>query len=87
MHVTGRVNEKKKQISAKGIGQQLLKKDENANDCCYYLHCATYDYPVTPDPKNDIENAKERNIETGESFPKKYAHSQNKKPNQMKQVN
>jgi len=42
-----------------GIGQQLLKKDENANDCCYYLHCATYDYPVTPDPKNDIENAKD----------------------------
>ena len=43
----------------KGIGQQLLKKDKNANDCCYYLHCATYDYPVTPDPKNDIENAKD----------------------------
>jgi len=42
-----------------GIGQQLLKKNPNDPDCCYYLHCANFDYPVTPDPKNDIENAKD----------------------------
>jgi len=41
-----------------GIGQQLKKKNKNDPDCCYYLHCATTDYPVTPDPINDIENAK-----------------------------
>ena len=41
-----------------GIGQQLMKKNPNSPDCCYYLHCATFDYPVTPDPINDIENAK-----------------------------
>lgn len=42
-----------------GIGQQLMKKNPNSQDCCYYLHCANFDYPVTPDPKNDIENAKD----------------------------
>jgi len=41
-----------------GIGQQLMKRNPNSPDCCYYLHCATFDYPVTPDPINDIENAK-----------------------------
>ena len=44
-----------------GIGQQIIKKNAGAPDCCYYLHCATYDYPVTPDPINDIENAKDFN--------------------------
>jgi len=42
-----------------GIGQQLMKKDPNSKDCCYYLHCANYDYPVTPDPINDIRNAQD----------------------------
>ena len=44
-----------------GIGQQIIKKNAGDPDCCYYLHCATYDYPVTPDPTNDIENAKDFN--------------------------
>lgn len=44
-----------------GIGQQIIKKNAGAPDCCYYLHCATYDFPVTPDPTNDIENAKDFN--------------------------
>ena len=44
-----------------GIGQQLIKKSAGDPDCCYYLHCATYDYPVTPDPTNDIENARDFN--------------------------
>ena len=26
-------------------------------DCCYYLHCPTFDYPVVPNPLNDRENA------------------------------
>eukprot|EP00090_Calanus_glacialis_P039043 TRINITY_DN67_c0_g1_i1.p1 TRINITY_DN67_c0_g1~~TRINITY_DN67_c0_g1_i1.p1 ORF type:complete len:574 (-),score=93.39 TRINITY_DN67_c0_g1_i1:129-1850(-) len=42
-----------------GIGQRIVKKNPNSPDCCYYLHCATFDYPVTPDPLNDIENAKD----------------------------
>ena len=27
-------------------------------DCCYYLHCPTFNYPVVPNPMNDRENAK-----------------------------
>jgi len=42
-----------------GIGQQLLKRNPRDPDCCYYLHCANYDYPVTPDPKNDELNAQD----------------------------
>jgi len=41
-----------------GIGQKLKKKKMSDPDCCYYLHCATFDYPVTPDMENDVENAK-----------------------------
>ena len=41
-----------------GIGQRLHKRNPGDPDCCYYLHCATYDYPVTPDPTNDIKNAR-----------------------------
>ena len=44
-----------------GIGQQLIKKNADDPDCCYYLHCATYNYPVTPDPTNDIRNAEDFN--------------------------
>lgn len=43
----------------KGIGQQLKKQRPNDPDCCYYLHCASYDYPVTPDPINDERNAQD----------------------------
>eukprot|EP00091_Calanus_sinicus_P014765 TRINITY_DN3243_c0_g1_i3.p1 TRINITY_DN3243_c0_g1~~TRINITY_DN3243_c0_g1_i3.p1 ORF type:complete len:565 (-),score=165.35 TRINITY_DN3243_c0_g1_i3:132-1826(-) len=42
-----------------GIGQKLKKKNKDAPECCYYLHCATFDFPVTPDTSNDIENAKD----------------------------
>jgi len=42
-----------------GIGQQLKKQRPNDPDCCYYLHCASYDYPVTPDPINDERNAQD----------------------------
>ena len=42
-----------------GIGQKLKKKDKSAPECCYYLHCATFDFPVTRDTSNDIENAKD----------------------------
>ena len=28
-----------------------------APDCCYYLHCPTFDYLVVPDDKNDRDNA------------------------------
>ncbi|CAL4182177.1 unnamed protein product, partial [Meganyctiphanes norvegica] len=42
-----------------GIGQLIKKKNPNDKDCCYYLHCATLDYVVTPDPHNDILNAEE----------------------------
>jgi len=45
-----------------GIGQQLVPSDPGARACCYYLHCANYRYPVVPDPKNDIENAKDFNL-------------------------
>jgi len=42
-----------------GIGQQLIPREEGASPCCYYLHCANYNYPVVPDPKNDIANAED----------------------------
>ena len=44
-----------------GIGQQLIKKNPRDPDCCYYLHCASYEYPVTPDPLNDRANAEDFN--------------------------
>ena len=28
-------------------------------DCCYYLHCPTFDYLVVPDPINDRRNAED----------------------------
>ena len=42
-----------------GIGQKLKKKNPSDPECCYYLHCPNFDYPVTPDTANDIENAKD----------------------------
>ena len=31
----------------------------NDPECCYYLHCPTYDYPVLPDKYNDEQNAQD----------------------------
>eukprot|EP00095_Tigriopus_kingsejongensis_P012514 maker-scaffold455_size166772-snap-gene-0.29 protein:Tk12514 transcript:maker-scaffold455_size166772-snap-gene-0.29-mRNA-1 annotation:"hypothetical protein BRAFLDRAFT_82927" len=42
-----------------GIGQKIVKRNPNDPDCCYYLHCPTFNYTVEPDPVNDIENAKD----------------------------
>lgn len=42
-----------------GIGQKLMKANPNDPDCCYYLHCPTFNYTVVPNPANDIENARE----------------------------
>jgi len=42
-----------------GIGQKMKKRNKADPECCYYLHCATFDFPVTPDTSNDIENAKD----------------------------
>lgn len=42
-----------------GIGQQLVPRSRSAKACCYYLHCANFDFPVVPDPKNDIDNAED----------------------------
>ena len=41
-----------------GIGQ-LLPHASNLPDCCYYMHCPTTQYMATPDPTNDILNAKD----------------------------
>lgn len=42
-----------------GIGQLVVKKNPSDPDCCYYLHCPTLDYVITPDPYNDRLNAEE----------------------------
>ena len=39
----------------------MLKRNPRDPDCCYYLHCANLDYPVTPDPVNDERNAEDFN--------------------------
>lgn len=44
-----------------GIGQQILPKDPSSPACCYYLHCASPEYPVVPDSKNDYLNAQDYN--------------------------
>ena len=36
-----------------GIGQRISKQNASAPDCCYYLHCPTYDYPVIPMLESD----------------------------------
>jgi len=43
-----------------GIGQRIVKQNASAPDCCYYLHCPTYGYPVIPMPDSDVRNAEER---------------------------
>ena len=40
-----------------GIGQKITKQNASAPDCCYYMHCPTYDYPVIPSVENDEINA------------------------------
>jgi len=58
-----------------GIGQLLIKKNPSDPDCCYYLHCASLDYVVTPDPTNDILNAEEyRDIYMKDEEMKKKMH-------------
>ena len=42
-----------------GIGQLIKKSNQQDPDCCYYLHCPTYNYTVTPDPTNDRLNAED----------------------------
>lgn len=44
-----------------GIGQQLIPRSSSAKACCYYLHCANFEFPVVPDPKNDKLNAQDYN--------------------------
>jgi hypothetical protein len=40
-----------------GIGQRITKQNASAPDCCYYLHCPTYTYPVIPKTESDEINA------------------------------
>ena len=40
-----------------GIGQLIVKTNPSDPDCCYYLHCPTFNYTVTPDTTNDRLNA------------------------------
>lgn len=40
-----------------GIGQRITKQNASAPDCCYYLHCPTFDYPVIPKVESDEINA------------------------------
>ena len=42
-----------------GIGQLIKKSRSKDPDCCYYLHCPTFNYTVTPDPTNDRLNAED----------------------------
>ena len=37
----------------------MKKQRPTDPECCYYLHCASYDYLVTPDPINDERNAQD----------------------------
>lgn len=43
-----------------GIGQRIVKLNASAPDCCYYLHCPTYGYPVIPMTESDELNADAR---------------------------
>ena len=40
-----------------GIGQRITKQNASAPDCCYYLHCPTFEYPVIPKVESDEINA------------------------------
>lgn len=42
-----------------GIGQLLVKANPRDPDCCYYLHCPSFNYSVVPDPYNDRLNAED----------------------------
>ena len=43
-----------------GIGQRIVKQNASLPDCCYYLHCPTYLYPVIPMTESDEINAEAR---------------------------
>jgi len=43
-----------------GIGQTIMKQNASLPDCCYYLHCPTYEYPVIPSTLRDEMNAEAR---------------------------
>ena len=43
-----------------GIGQRIVKQNASLPDCCYYLHCPTYQYPVIPMTESDELNAEAR---------------------------
>ena len=43
-----------------GIGQRIVKQNASLPDCCYYLHCPTYAYPVIPMTESDELNAEAR---------------------------
>jgi len=42
-----------------GIGQKIEKKHQSDPECCYYLHCPTFDHLVVPNPANDRANAED----------------------------
>jgi len=39
-----------------GLGQKIQKSYADLPDCCYYLHCPTFNYTVVPTTANDILN-------------------------------
>ena len=43
-----------------GIGQRIVKQNVSDAECCYYLHCPTYAYPVIPMTESDELNAEAR---------------------------
>lgn len=43
-----------------GIGQRIVKQNVSDPECCYYLHCPTYAYPVIPMTQSDELNAEAR---------------------------
>jgi hypothetical protein len=45
-----------------GLGQLLKPVNDSLPACCYYLHCASFDYPVLPTTTSDYRNAQERAV-------------------------
>ena len=43
-----------------GIGQVIVRQNQSAPECCYYLHCPTFKYPVIPSTVRDEQNADAR---------------------------
>lgn len=40
-----------------GLGQRIIKSNAEDPQCCYYLHCPTFNYTVTPSDTSDRLNA------------------------------